>query len=312
MIRKVMVPLDCSTFGEHAIPWALAIAGRAGASLELVNVLSYGSDAAAHLTDTGIEFYSDVFRRESQMYLDATLKRIQEISKVECTATLLDGDPAERLAHHAEETGSDLLVLTTHGRGAFGRFWLGSVADRLIRKSPVPLLLTRPDQDAVDLGKDRHVKHALVPLDGGLAAETILPHVQTLCKLWNAEMTLLEVVSPGMPRLGAFVGDPYAPALGPTEDEIKKLIEEQHQQAMTYLKGVGKKLPESDLSIHAKVIIDSSPGPAILEAVKSSDCDLIAMTTHGRRGLSRLFLGSVADKVIRGADIPILAYRPGS
>jgi nucleotide-binding universal stress UspA family protein len=174
MYRTVLVPLDGSAFAEHALPLALSIAGRAGATLRLVRVhvpaatLYRNSELAANLDfDTRV-------REEERAYLDEVSARLAQACGLRPATALLDGRIADVLCEQGVSAGADLVVMATHGRGPLSRFWLGSVADELVRRLPTPLLLVRPGETAPDLAHPPAVRHVLIPLDGSAQAEGIL------------------------------------------------------------------------------------------------------------------------------------------
>src|SRR5947209_4350450 len=122
MYRKLLVPLDGSTFGEHALPLALSIARRAKAAIELVHV---------HVPLVYVDYFDDALDQDSrtreQAYLDAVVQRLATVSRVPMRAVLLTGPIVDVLQEQVLATGADLIVMTTHGRGPLSRFWLGSV-----------------------------------------------------------------------------------------------------------------------------------------------------------------------------------------
>jgi nucleotide-binding universal stress UspA family protein len=197
----------------------------------------------------------------------------------------------------------DLVVMTTHGRGPFSRFWLGSVADEFLRRAPVPVLLVRPQETKPDLGREPALRHVLVPLDGSPLAEQILGPAVSLGSLTRADYTLLRVVPP--PMFGVYDAGGFA--ISPVEEPS---LEEQRSHAEAYLDKVAERLRAKSLPVRTQVIVGRQPSEAILEEAQTQAIDLIALATHGLQGLQRLLLGSVADKVIRGASIPVLVYRP--
>src|SRR6476620_6031268 len=140
MYRSVLVPLDGSAFGEQALPLALSIARRAGVGVQLVHVLS---PLAAAYSEVPFFFDNDLdaqIKDREMGYLEGLGMRLKEHSPVPVTSHLLEGEIVTALTDHAVRSGVDLVVMTTHARGPLGRFWLGSVADELIRHLPVPLL----------------------------------------------------------------------------------------------------------------------------------------------------------------------------
>lgn len=311
MYRSIMVPLDGSPFSEHALPLALSIARRSGARVQLVYVHAplasvYGE--SAFVLDTSLEVE---FKNKQRAYLDNVIKRVGQMSSVPVTALLLDGQIAERLKAQAVNGGADLVVMTTHARGPMGRFWLGSVADELIRQMAMPpLLLVRPNHGAPDLKQEPVFKHMLIPLDGSPLAEQMIEPAVSLGSLMGAAYTLLRVIKPMAPASYEVEGAQLArPALVIVE-RIQKAHEQLRKEAEDYLEKVAQRLRARSLAVQTRVAIEQQPAVAILQRIEALGNDVVALETHGRRGLSRLFLGSVADKVIRGSSVPVFVHRP--
>ena len=179
MYRSILVPLDGSTFGEQALPLALSIARRAGASLQVVHVhvplMPY--DESLLTIDPRL---NEQARESERAYLDAVVERLSRIAPVPVTSALLEGPVAEALYEHTVTAGTNLVVLTTHGRGPLARFWLGSVADELVRRLPMPILLVRPQETVPDLAGEPVLQRMLIPLDGSEFAEQILEPAMAL------------------------------------------------------------------------------------------------------------------------------------
>jgi nucleotide-binding universal stress UspA family protein len=301
MYRTVLVPLDGSAFAEHALPLALSIAGRAGATLRLVRVhvpaatLYRSSELAAYLDlDTRV-------REEERAYLDEVSARIGQACGLRPGTALLDGRIADVLCEQGI-SGADLVVMATHGRGPLSRFWLGSVADELVRRLRTPLLLVRPGETAPDLAHPPAVRHVLIPLDGSAQAEDILAAALELGRLMQADYTLLRVVEPVIvadARLGGNAVSGLDPAL-------RQALQEE---AQVYLERVAERLRSPSVCVQTRVVTNRWAAGAILEEAGARAMQLIALATHGRRGLGRLLLGSVADKVLRGASGPVLLRR---
>jgi nucleotide-binding universal stress UspA family protein len=312
MFSSLLVPLDGSSFGEHALPLALAIAERARARLHLLHVepplpatvypdvpIILGEDLAVQL------------RAQQQAYLDGAVERVRAATLLPVTGALRAGEVALTIAAEATKVGADLVVMTTHARGPLGRFWLGSVADELVRQAPARLLLVRPEEFAADLKRRPALRQVLLPLDGTPLAEQMIEPAVALGKLLGAEFTLLRVLKPValMPYHsppGGSVGQRTASLI----DRLQELQQQLRQQARDYLAQVAEPLHAQGLRVTTRVAVAEQPAVAILEEAESVGADLIALETHGRRGLARLFLGSVADKVVRGASVPVLVHRP--
>jgi len=303
MFRSVLVPLDGSRFGEQALPLALTVARRAGARLELVHkhvppapLHPDGMLAREHALDT-------TSRAQEQAYLDGVAGRLARAGNITVTSALVEGPTVEALDEHAVGTGADLVVMTTHGRGPLSRFWLGSVADALLRRLPMPVLLVRPgEEEEPDRTAAPALRHVLVPLDGSPHAEEILKPALALGALTGADYTLLRVVEP-VPVVG--VDLPGYAAAGTDLASLDKL----QGDARVYLNGVAARLRGQGLHVQTRVAVNAQAAGAILDEAGRRGQDLIALETHGRGGLARLLLGSVADKVLRGATTPVLVHR---
>lgn len=310
MYGSILVPLDGSTFAENALPLALSIARRARASLQVMYVhspMALVYPESTPLIDDSLIFHLKTHQRA---YLDGVVQRLTGLSSVPVHCTLAEGNIADQILGQAEKSGTALVVMTTHGRGPLGRFWLGSVADELVRRLPMPLLLVRPAESAVDLACDATFRHVLLPLDGTALAEQMIEPAAALGRLMEADYMLLRVIKPILP-LGAMPeGDSFGAMVESVQDRIEQVEGKLRQEAQDYLEQLAERLRGQSLHVRTQVAIEAQPAVAILDEAARSKVDLIALATHGRRGLSRLFLGSVADKVIRGTSLPVLLHRP--
>jgi nucleotide-binding universal stress UspA family protein len=229
---------------------------------------------------------------------------------VSATVLDLDGSVSETLAEQASAEGADLVVMTTHGRGGFTRFLLGSVADDLVRVSPMPVLLVRPQDEEPKLDAFPEMKDVVVGVDGTKLSERMLELAAGFADVTGSQLTLARVVTPVEISQGAET-DPGI------EQEAKHLMDQTNQcqerllkTVETYLEGLAKPLRARGLEVQTRVVVESDPHSALLKLSHATDSGLIALETHGRSGISRWVLGSVADKVIRDADVPVLVHRP--
>jgi nucleotide-binding universal stress UspA family protein len=306
--------VDGSTFAEQALPLALSLARRSGASLHLIHVLQPLASVYAE-APLFVESACDLEARIQERfrtYLDALATGLAKRRSTVVTSSLLEGEVVPSILAHAAETQPDLVVMTTHGRGPLGRFWLGSVADELARVLPVPLLLVRPQAEAAtDLEIEPLLKQIVIPLDGSALAEQIIQPAVELGRLTGAGFTLLKVLKPAQ-QVAFPTGSPMLDVEAQTVlSRIETIQGQLRKEAMTYLEGIADPLRADGLDVVCKIAIDERPEAAILQEAASKSVNLVALETHGRRGLSRLLLGSVADKVIRGTTVPVLINRPG-
>ena len=306
MYRSILVPLDGSPSAEFAVPVAQGIARRTGGGVHLVHV--HMPLSAAQTAWTAAPSYYDDWEVEAkgqeEDYLSSLPRRFPDEGKITVDHRLAEGSVVETLVRCVGETSTDLIVMTTHGRGPLARAWLGSVADGVVRRSSVPVLLLRPTADPEPMG-ERLFRNILIALDGSALSEQILDHAASLGCLVAARYTLTRVVSPMLltgyaPTPEGMLGDAGS---GP---ELELLIGD----AESYLEETAQRLRERGLSVETQVVVDTQSALGILEFAREKAADLIAMATHGRTGFSRLLLGSVADKVLRGTTAPILVIRP--
>jgi nucleotide-binding universal stress UspA family protein len=314
MYRNILVPLDGSPFGEHALPLALSVARRAGGSLQLVQVLPLVnpiySEMPFFVDDSTEGQILEHQRRAAQGYLDKTAARLKTLApSVPITTVTLEGVVETAIRTQVAQSGADVVMMTTHGRGPLARFWMGSVADELVRHLPVPILLVRPAEHAPEFEPEAAVKHILVPLDGEPLAEKMLNPAICLGKLMKADFTLLRVVKPVFPYMAyPAAGNGIAQVAESVLDNAREVEKHRVEDAQEYLEKVAAPLRASGLVVVTRVEVDESPAHAILG--HGASADLIAMETHGRGGLARLFMGSTADQVIRGKTVPVLVHRP--
>jgi nucleotide-binding universal stress UspA family protein len=308
MIRSILVPLDGSTFGEHALPIAMAMAKRMEASLNLIHVHSLLDATYAELQvfDNTLD---QELRKKEREYLHDVQRKVQDHLSVPVTIRNVDGDIASVIAEQADSLRVSWVVMSTHARGPMGRFWLGSVTDELIRTLPIPLIAVHPGGTEPNLVEDRPIKHILIPLDGTPLAENILEPAAAFGKPMGADYTLLRVITPVYP-----VPLPAEPAIfGSVATDVVERVEKLHlelrKEASDYLEKVAARLRGDGLKVNTRVAIEDQPGVAILDAAKAP-IDMIAIETHGRGGLTRMLLGSVSDKVIRGSTLPVLVSKP--
>jgi len=309
MTRTILVPLDGSPFSEHALPLAAQLARRAGARLHLLHVLPFRSeDHADLLTSSAGPVLSAGLLRRQRAYLDGVAARLGDQAAL--TADLIEGEVAQTIRAAVSAVAADLVVMTTHGRGPLQRLWLGSVADALLRDLSVPLLLVRPTEDAPDWKGEPGIRHLLVPLDGSPLAEQVIEPAVQIGTLMQADYTLLRVVAPAASLISPIDGGTLGEMTGAWVALLNEATERHRQLAVDYLEKTAAPLRARRLAVQTRVVVDTSAATAILEAARPPGIDGVALATHGRHGLPRLVLGSVADKIIRAAALPVLVYRP--
>lgn len=302
MLRTILVPLDGSELAERALPIALDIARRAGGTVHLlrthVPLAIVGATAEGVFTQDMLEA-DDSLRARALRYLEEKAHNLTKDWGVAVNVRVVDGAPGACIVEAAAEVNAGLIVMTTHGAGGFAPGWLGSVCDAVIRHSHRPVLAL-PENDA-HAGEAFVPKRIAIALDGSARADGIIPMARDLALLFGASVDVVRIITPFIPNdvssiIASEPPDPYG-------------IEAEAMAAKDAIDAVVKGLSEAGLKAQATVRVEISPVKSILAHVEESDPDVLALATQGR-GFSRLFIGSVADKLIRGARRPVLVLRP--
>lgn len=190
----------------------------------------------------------------------------------------------------------------SHGRGGWARSFMRSLADELVRDTPVPLLLVQARVEWPDTLDEPLFGHVLVPLDGSAWADDVLDHAVCLATPDQTNFTLLTVIDPASLRVYPDSSDRTVVAA--TLADHDRLASEARLEARA------TELRESGLQVQTLVLIHSQPAQAILSAADDHGVDSIALSTHGLGAVQQRVLGRVAGQLIREAKVPVLIYRP--
>jgi nucleotide-binding universal stress UspA family protein len=300
--RSILVPLDGSELAAEALSLAVSIARRSGAKLRLVLVHQHPS-VPLDVTNTRTAVGLDVARRKAERsYLRNVQARLRGDGARVASAVTLTGAVGPALVTYVRDLGIDLVVMATHGRGGVRRAWLGSVADHLIRNLEIPVLLVRPTSAHRSAALPAP-SQVLVPLDGSVLAEEALVPAIEVARAWDAELTLLRVVGPVL-----LSSDPMFPVPSAYDEDLTGMARDAAQD---YLDDMVERLRAQGVRASGVAVISWNVAETILESAQPERVAMLAVATHGRGGVRRLVLGSVADKLVRGADVPVLVQRPG-
>lgn len=298
-LRSVLVPLDASPLAEHALPLAAEIARTTRARLRLVLVHQSPSPPTDELTARLATSIDLATRKAEREYLRRMAAALRDSSGRQVAGVTLAGPVAPTLIQYIAEIGADLVVMTTHGRGGIRRAWLGSVADQLVRSLQVPVVLMAADGRSAPAVPPAEI---LVALDGSALAEGVLEPATLLGRALGARLGLLQVVTP-VPVMT----DPPLPYPMGSDENLTTI---RRQQAQDYLDDIAERIREEGLQASATAVVGAPAAQSILDIARRESVGMLAVATHGRGGLRRLILGSVADKLVRGAERPVLVVRP--
>lgn len=289
MSRTMLIPLDGSPLAERALTVATRLARAGQDRLLLVHVVSPQGWAGPSDFDTDLVAAVDAA---------AVPLRAAGLDVQACIYNGYFAAAGLVIAQAAATKAADLVVMSTHGRADIRRFVFGSVADEVLRHIEVPVLLV-PRDCQVELPTDRPLR-VTVPLDGSPLAEEVLEPVLRLFGPIGAELTLVSAVEPFPPTLAPMQMGAYA--IDPDADLA---------EANRYLEATAVNLRAQGVQVSIKTACE--PAIHLIESLaRPESTDLLAFVTHGRSGISRLMLGSVAAAILARATVPVLLVRPAA
>jgi nucleotide-binding universal stress UspA family protein len=295
--RNILVPVDGSKLSERALVLAVPLADQHHAKLTLVTVNEPIEDltlgGGAPVRDSALD---EAWRGERSAYLKKLLKRVSRRAEASVEAVTLEGRVVPALAEYAAVQDVDLIVMCTHGRGGFQRLWLGSVAGGLSRVTAVPLLLARGGRaPGSRMLHEPLFRRILIPVDGSSRSESALHAAAALVGDAKSVITLGHVVHP----MGLAVAVHLAP-------------EREREVVAQYLEPLAATVRTEHLAVDTDTRVSTNVAKAILDMADDNEADLIAMTSQGMSGIERLVVGSVADKLIRTARVPVMICPAGA
>ncbi|MBI4283605.1 MAG: universal stress protein [Chloroflexi bacterium] len=309
MYRKMLVPLDGSTLAEVVFTYAKELAGRLDLEVILLHVTSPTVGEFLPMRRAYIEQAANTVGRQSRAVQKKTGIEA-EGQAVKAYGELVVGYPAEEILRYADEKAIDLILMATHGASGRKRWTLGSVADKVLRASKVPVWLVRPGTPEEPVSDQWTMKTMLVPLDGSEIAESVLPHVEILAKQRGTEpmgVVLLRVCEP--PTTPIYYGADLAEVPLNWGQFVQQETERGKRVAKEYLAKIEKRLKDINISVRSEMLVGKA-SDTIVDYAKKNTFDLIVMATHGRSGLSRLVYGSVAANILHGISSPIFLVKP--
>ena len=316
MIKHLLIGLDGSPTAEVVLPYVEKVAKATGATVTLVRVIAPEAvnqplrDENVNLVPISVVMplerphaADEVARNEHYQavkYLDSMVNRLGKAG-VSSVAVVESGDPADVLLSEAKGRRADVIMLATHGRSGLGRLIYGSVADKILTHSPIPVFLAR----AAAAGQQSHFGESgapfLVALDGTAESERALPLAEELAQAFSTSLALVEVV-PVMATV-------MTPDGGWMTEMPMDIQVREEEIASDYLTGLSKQVRTKVTGVNATVRRDAI-GVGIVAAAAESGASLIVMATHAPSGLVRALVGSVALDVLHRVTLPLLLVGP--
>lgn len=302
MFLKILVPLDGSETAECVLPHVEALASGSDAVISLIYVV-------APLDTPMIDAkYRKKIESEAKSAAGNYLKKLISRSalKGKATAKVVIGKVAETIADYASRNKMDLIVMSTHGRSGVSRWFYGSVADKVVHEAKTPVWLVKAANcRKAPYGLNRKFR-ILVPLDGSEIAETVLKPLKEINKQFpknKQDIILARVCEVFSTPVG------YPPPMSMSWEEYAG-YEKRRCMAICrdYLTGVQDTLNKSGIKTRIEVP-EGNPAEVLIDYINKKSIDLVILSTHGRTGFSRWAFGSIAEKLLKGAESPVLLIR---
>jgi nucleotide-binding universal stress UspA family protein len=288
MYEDILLPVDGSDGAAEALHHAAEIAHWADATIHVLFVADTTRDSVT-VVETQVV---DALVREGADIVEDAEKTLNTLG-VDYDTDVVQGNPAPTIVEYAERYDYDVIVMPTHGREGVSRYLLGSVTEKVVRLSSVPVLTVRmqPDERLVF-----PYENVLLPTDGSAGAAHAADHALSLVADFDATVHVLSVVDET--SLGP---DVHSTITGP----------EREQVATDAVDDVVSEAERRGVSNTVRHVEHGSPIEGILDTIESNDIHAVVMGTTGRRGSDRILLGSVAERTVRSAPVPVITVGRG-
>lgn len=292
MYGDILVPTDGSESAERAVEYGVVLADTVGAHVHALTVIDE-RDYRGAVDDDAVEVGLSAAEESAQAAVDRVAARV---GGDRVTTHVTTGVPSEAILGYARESGVDIIVMATHGRTGVERFIIGSVAEKVVRRAPVPVVTVRVTDR---LPTWSPLERVLVPTDGSEASFAAVPHALDLAEQFDATVDVVSVVDERS-KLGLYnVGTALEDVVGGLEATAERAVAEIERRATA-----------RGLDV-ATAVVEGIPSRAVCSHAETSAADLVVMSTHGRTGLSHYLLGSVAERVVRNATVPVFTVPAG-
>ena len=289
MFERILIPLDGTEIAEVAIPYVEELASKFGSEVILYHTYGREYREQKHIYENYLDRLADTVKKNIRKEGDSGFKVTTKIGA---------GEPADNICHLVDKDRIDLLIMTSvSASGLKISKTLGSVTDHVCRTVPIPVLLVRPQDVQRIESKKQLINRILIPLDGSDFSKQALPVGVALATRLKVPVTVFQMVQSSYP---------YVPSDFVSKIDYNKLGEGEEQMVRGEMAALAQKLTASGLMAVSAVTSGTDAANEIIQTAKDSDIDLIVMSSHGRSGLGRWLIGSVAEKILRYGETPLL------
>jgi nucleotide-binding universal stress UspA family protein len=294
MFKNILVPLDGSRLAESVLPVTAYLAKALNASVTLFHVIEKDAPKEVHgeMHLNNPDEATEYLKRITEQAFPPDIKVDYHVHTAEAK------DVARSIVEHENEFALDLIIMCTHGRGRALHLLLGSIAQQVISKGKIPVLIIHPD-DGETL-ETFSCDAILLPIDEIAEHGQVLPIAQELAATCHATVHLIMVIQTFGTVSGRWTSTTrYLPGT------TSKLLELSVEDAEEYLANQQQQLEKAGLMVSANVL-RGDPANVIVDAAQKLNVDLIILGTHGKSGMDALLTGSVANKVCSQSKVPLL------
>lgn len=293
-LKRIIATTDFTEISHRTVEVCARLAAKSSAQVTLLHAydpIPLGPAVSYPATIWTGDDFAQQMKNEAEGLLEDLRKSRMPDADVNVVAVAAQ-NTSHGICHHAEKNDADLIVVGTHGRTGVAHLMMGSVAERVVRHAPCSVLAVRPAVDAASFPK-----HILVATDFSDLSKAALRDAAMLGSAFDAKITVLHVFRESPDSLpGNMVG--YR-SLGDVEGALREALDDIRKEHFEGRGGVD-------------LVVSTAPALAIAQYAQRNDVDLIVMGTHGRTGLSRMLIGSIAEKTTRIAHCAVWTARPSA
>jgi nucleotide-binding universal stress UspA family protein len=295
MAVRILVPLDGSSLAATALAHAISLVPPQELHITLLRVVER---TIVQQSVDPLDWHLQ--QAEAQAYLEQTAKALGELAAITPEVALLEGRAPDRIVDYAHGEGFDLIAFTSHGRGGLTGWNMSSIASKIAVQAAISILLVRPSNSSVSQYESSlqpvQYNRIVVPLDGSLRAEHVLPIAGSLAERHAAELILVHVV----PRPELIQRMPL------TEEEIElvdKVVARNQRQAVDYFEELGSRLPARP---QTHVLVNGDVTGELHRFVAEQQADLVVLSAHGYTGRQDWAHGSLVTSFLAHGNTPLL------
>jgi nucleotide-binding universal stress UspA family protein len=283
MYENILIPYDGSEGAAEVLHHASEIAHWADATIQVLYVADTTRDSVTVVEGGTV----DALVRRGEDVVEEAAKTLDTLG-ISYDTDIVQGNPAPTIVDYAERYDQDLIVMPTHGREGISRYLIGSVSEKVVRLSPAPVLTVRMQPDETLRFPYENI---LIPTDGSTAATHAADHLLEFAASLDATVHVLSVVDDA--ALGVDVRSSVSgkESEGAATDAVETVVSKAESRGVTNT---------------VSHIEHGTPVEVILDSIESNDVHVVGMGTTGRRGTDRILLGSVAEKTVRSAPVPVM------